>query len=112
MASVSRRVVALFLDWGACLLIAHSAGVATAAEPPLTLAVFFAEVSLLTALTGSSFGQRVVGIRVAAVGGERLSVPRCVLRTALVCLVIPALVWDRDGRGLHDILVGSTVVRR
>jgi hypothetical protein len=33
------------------------------------------------------------------------------LRTLLILLVIPALVMDSDGRGLHDRIVGSRVIR-
>ena len=33
------------------------------------------------------------------------------LRTVLICLVIPPLVWDSDGRGLHDRAVNTVVVR-
>jgi hypothetical protein len=29
----------------------------------------------------------------------------------LFFLAIPALVWDRDGRGLHDRLAGTVEVR-
>ena len=33
-------------------------------------------------------------------------------RTVLLCLVIPAVVWDSDGRGLHDRVAGTAIVRR
>jgi uncharacterized RDD family membrane protein YckC len=33
------------------------------------------------------------------------------LRTALLMLLIPALISDRDGRGLHDRAAGTVVVR-
>jgi len=33
------------------------------------------------------------------------------VRSALLCLVIPAVVWDRDGRGLHDTAAGTVLVR-
>ena len=36
---------------------------------------------------------------------------RAALRTLLLCLLIPALIWDRDGRGLHDKAAGTVVVR-
>jgi uncharacterized RDD family membrane protein YckC len=45
------------------------------------------------------------------VDGGRLSLPRIVLRTLLLCLVIPAVIWDSHGRGLHDRAAGSIVVR-
>ncbi len=43
--------------------------------------------------------------------GGRLGLGRVALRTVLICLVIPAVVIDSYGRGLHDRAVGSVVVR-
>jgi hypothetical protein len=34
-----------------------------------------------------------------------------IVRTVLLLLVIPALVWDRDSRGLHDRLGRAVQVR-
>lgn len=34
------------------------------------------------------------------------------IRTVLLCLVLPAVVWDGDGRGLHDRAAGTAIVRR
>jgi hypothetical protein len=34
------------------------------------------------------------------------------VRTLLLVLVVPALIWDRDYRGLHDRAANSVVVRR
>jgi hypothetical protein len=48
---------------------------------------------------------------VLTVYGGRLSLWRVALRTLLICLVIPAVVYDSDGRGLHDRIVGSRVFR-
>jgi hypothetical protein len=41
----------------------------------------------------------------------RLDPFRSALRTLLICLVVPPLVFDRDQRGLHDKAVGSVAVR-
>ena len=43
----------------------------------------------------------------AAVSG----VPRALLRTALIALVLPPLFRDDDGRGWHDLAARSVVVR-
>ena len=43
----------------------------------------------------------------AATAGLRAAAPRFVL----LCLLIPALISDRDGRGLHDQAAGTVVVR-
>ncbi|OOK67959.1 putative conserved membrane protein [Mycobacterium kansasii] len=37
---------------------------------------------------------------------------RLVARGLLIALVIPPLFTDSDGRGLHDRLTGTAVVRR
>ena len=40
------------------------------------------------------------------------SIPwRAVVRTLLLFLLVPAVVFDRDGRGLHDRLTDTAVVR-
>jgi uncharacterized membrane protein required for colicin V production len=112
MAGTGRRVVALFIDWLASLLIAQAV-VGTpqsSVESFATLGIFFVEVTLLTWLSGASFGQRLVGLRVVG-RGRRLGFTGAALRTLLICLVIPPLVWDADGRGLHDKAVDSVVVR-
>ncbi|MBA2444971.1 MAG: RDD family protein, partial [Nocardioidaceae bacterium] len=44
--------------------------------------------------------------------GEPLDIFRTLLRTALICLVIPPLVYNRDQQGLHDLAVDSIAVRR
>jgi uncharacterized RDD family membrane protein YckC len=41
----------------------------------------------------------------------RVDVGRIVVRTLLLFLLVPAVVFDRDGRGLHDRLSETAVVR-
>lgn len=110
VAGLGRRLLALVIDWLACVLIAN---LVSSGQPPafLPLVIFFIEVTLLTSLTGSSFGQRIVGVRVVSLTRGRLDPARTVLRTLLVCLVVPPLIFDRDQRGLHDRAVGSVAVR-
>jgi uncharacterized RDD family membrane protein YckC len=112
MARTGRRVVALFIDWFAALIVARAL-VGTPEntfESFATLGIFALEVALLTWLWGSSFGQRLVGLRVVG-RRRRLGLIGSMLRTVLICMVIPPLVWDSDGRGLHDRAVDTVVVR-
>jgi uncharacterized RDD family membrane protein YckC len=115
-AGLLRRVLALLIDWFASTVVALLAvGVGSygsGSDALATLIVFVLEVVILTWLTGASFGQRILGLRVVAMDGGRVTFPRVLLRTMLICLVIPALVMDSQGRGLHDRAAGSIVVRR
>jgi uncharacterized RDD family membrane protein YckC len=116
-ASWLRRIVALVVDWAAStLVIVAFLGPAgwsgDRASGFDTLAVFVFESTLLTALVGGSFGQLATRLRVVRIdrSGRPLSVPRALVRQLLVVLVIPPLVFRPDGRGLHDLAVGSATV--
>jgi uncharacterized RDD family membrane protein YckC len=112
MAGTGRRVVALFIDWFAALIVSRVlvGTPETTLESFATLAIFFVEVTLLTWTLGASFGQRLVGLRVVGLT-RRLGFTGAAIRTLLICLVIPPLIWDADGRGLHDRAAGTVVVR-
>jgi uncharacterized RDD family membrane protein YckC len=114
-AGLGRRIAAIAIDWGVSILVARVVfsqfGYLTDEGSISVLVVFAAEVILLTWLTSASFGQRILGLRVVNLAGERLSLWRVALRTLLICLVIPAVVYDSDGRGLQDRAVGSIVIR-
>lgn len=116
MAGWGRRIVALFVDWFACLAIAGAlAGQLRwdpAAERSLApILVLFIESSLLVGLLGTSLGHRLVGLRVARLDGRPVGIPAAMLRSFLLCLVIPPVVYDKDRRGLHDLAAGTVVVR-
>jgi uncharacterized RDD family membrane protein YckC len=119
VAGWSRRFGALAIDWLACSIIAiaflyhsqsaHGASVLT--EPRLwTPVVFGVEDFLLTALTGTTIGKRLLGLRVVRL--DRRPVGLWALpRTLLLMLVVPAMIMDRDLRGLQDKAAGTVVVR-
>ncbi len=107
---MGRRLAALLIDWVLCLIIAR-AFLHGAAAPVLTLAIFGAEVYLLTALTGFTVGKRVLGIRVARLDGKPVGLLWALVRTLLLLTVIPPLVSDRDLRGLHDRAANTIVLR-
>lgn len=115
-SGLGRRLAAIAIDWVAALLLARvivpGAEYGSSDYALATLVIFALEIILLTWLTGSSFGQRILGIAVVTDSGQRLTLWRTVVRTLLICLVIPALVYDSQGRGIQDLAVGSRVVLR
>ncbi len=113
IARPGRRIGALAVDWGLSLLIAYgliadSYNEAAQVWAPLIL---FALMVLTVGTVGFTPGKRLFGVRVLALDTGRVSPWRAVLRTVLLFLAIPALIWDRDGRGLHDRLAGTVEVR-
>jgi uncharacterized RDD family membrane protein YckC len=112
-----RRIGALFVDWFASLAVAsllfgRDVLGSNDWESWTTMAVFWVEVSLLTALVGGSFGQLVARVAVLRLDGRPVSLLMSMLRTLLVCLVVPPVIYNRDQRGLHDLVAGTIAVRR
>jgi uncharacterized RDD family membrane protein YckC len=62
--------------------------------------------------SGRTVGKQVMGLRVVSREGDRLRVGRALIR-AILCAVFPiGLLWcaiDRQGRAVHDLVVGSRV---
>ena len=120
IARGGRRILAVILDWtiattisvvffteGATIL--DRLGASTA---PATLLAFAVLQVAFISTVGGSFGHLVFGMRVVPLTPTWVGVLRPLGRTALLCLFIPAVIWDRDQRGMHDRLVGTVLVRR
>ena len=115
VARMGRRIMALTIDWFAAILVTHLLFADLVYGSPdfgaATLGIFALEVLLLTASTGASFGYKIVGLRLISISTRPVGLLKVLARTGLLCLVVPALIWDRDGRGLHDKAVGTIVIR-
>ena len=68
-------------------------------------------ILLLVGTLGSTIGHRLVGLRVLSLHGGAARPLQVLVRTVLLCLFLPAMFWDRDGRGLHDKAAGTVIVR-
>jgi uncharacterized RDD family membrane protein YckC len=111
VSSTGSRAFALVID---VVLAALVAGLFTAPELPRnwSLLSWFLIVTVAVAFFGFTPGMAAMGIRVVRLDGKSMvGLLRTVPRTLLVALIIPAVIWDADGRGLHDKLAGTVVVR-
>lgn len=107
IARLGRRVGALFVDYGAAYLISGFVG-----WDPLAILGIFAliQIAFLPTLQGSP-GHRIFGLTVQRVDGGWVGLWRPVVRAVLLIVVIPAVIWDADQRGLHDKAAGTVLVR-
>jgi uncharacterized RDD family membrane protein YckC len=114
-ASWGRRVLALIVDWFACVavvsLFTPVFGTTGGPGSTYTLLLFVLESAVLTCTVGGSFGKMVTRLRVVRIdNGGRLDPLRSLARSILVALVIPPLVFRPDRRGLHDMAAGTATV--
>ncbi|MFI6497218.1 RDD family protein [Nonomuraea typhae] len=112
VAGWGRRIGALVIDWMICTwAIAQLILRTSPAEAPwLPAAIFAVQYLVLVTTLGQTFGHRLMKIKVVAMDG---GVPRLFpvfVRTVLLMLAVPAVVYDRDNRGLHDRSSNTVVV--
>ncbi|MEO9221028.1 MAG: RDD family protein [Mycobacteriaceae bacterium] len=115
LARFGRRAVALCVDWFVCTVIAAGLMHYRLGEgglgPFKPLAVFVVMNLLLVGTLGATIGHRLLGIRVVRLGGATAGPLLGAIRTVLLALVVPAVIWDRDTRGYHDKIAGTVTTR-
>ena len=116
VAPFGPRLLALLIDWIACVAIAYGLLAAVvdlgpAAHSFAPLGILLLEQVIGVSLGGAGLGHRLLRLRVVSLQGEWVTPGRALVRAVLLCLVIPPLVVGADGRGLHDVLAGTTIIR-
>lgn len=113
---LGRRIGALAIDWAIAYVIALIwLGLPSLTQPGAgqfaTLGIFVVLQIIGIAALGGSLGHRSVGLAVMPLRGGWVGVWRPVVRSLLLAVVVPALVWDSDQRGFHDKIAGTVLVR-
>lgn len=108
-----RRLAALTIDWLAAVLITNAFHIGPANGKSATiLAIFFFEVSILVWLQGASFGHRLLKLKVVDYRtGGRVSALQAFSRTLFVCLVVTAITYDDENRGIHERLSQTKLIK-
>ena len=112
LARPGRRIAALAIDWA----IASAISIAFFASGPwqtngfITLALFAGIQLVFLLVLNGGIGHLLLGMRVVPLSPGRLAPWRALVRTLLVCLFVPAVIWDADQRGVHDRLAGTLLV--
>lgn len=96
------------IDWGIAVVLSMAF---FAYNPWATLAIFGVMQIVFIPTIGGSIGHRIVRLRVVPLTGGWVGLWRPVVRTVLLCIVVPALVWDSDQRGFHDKVAGTVLIR-
>ncbi|GAA1912309.1 RDD family protein [Microbacterium aoyamense] len=108
LAKLGRRVGGIAIDWACAVLIS----IAFFSYDAIATTVIFIVVQCVFIPTiGGSPGHRLLGMRVIRVTGGWPGLWRPIVRSVLLSLVIPAVIWDADNRGVHDKAAGTALVR-
>ncbi len=108
MGRPGRRIAALAIDFTVAGVVSASffqySGLAS------TLIFAGTQIAFILLVAGGP-GHLVLGLRVVPLRGGWIGWWRPIVRTAMICAVIPPLIWDADQRGLHDKIAGTVLVR-
>jgi uncharacterized RDD family membrane protein YckC len=119
VASLGRRLVALLVDCVIGSLIAalfvHPQFMQQSSMQTLNywgVLVWFVINVVAIGFFGFTPGMALLGIRAARVdGAAMIGLVGAIVRAVLIAVLVPAVIWDADGRGLHDKAARTVVLR-
>jgi uncharacterized RDD family membrane protein YckC len=118
--SQGRRMLGITIDWFAAyaVTLGFFAGDGTFLERSrnvggTVLLVLTLEYLVLVALTGSSFGHRIVGLKVVRFSdGGPVTILQALIRTVLLVTIVAAITFDENGRAPNERLSNTVLVKR
>ncbi len=118
--SQGRRVLGITIDWLAAYAITlgffagrgdfleRSRGIGGS-----VLLVMALQYLILVSLGGSSFGHRLVGLKVVRFSDGGAATPvQVLIRTVLMVIIVTAITFDENGRGVNERLSNTVLIKR
>ena len=112
--SQGRRMLGVLIDWLMSYAIAVGFFVEFG-EPSMGAVVFLiftAQYLLFAVLGGATPGHRVVGLKIVRFSDGGMPTPlQALIRTGLLVLIVTAITFDQNGRGINERLSNTVLVR-
>ena len=112
--SQGRRMLGVLIDWLMSYAIAIGFFVEFG-EPSMGAVVFLtftAQYLLFAALGGATPGHRIVGLKIVRFSDGAMPTPlQALIRTGLLVLIITAITFDQNGRGINERLSNTVLIR-
>ncbi|MFP7760582.1 RDD family protein [Marisediminicola sp. LYQ134] len=114
IARLGRRLAGVTIDWGIAYFLAWSffqddQGIVDG----FSISAIFVALQIVFLITAAGApGHLFLGMRVVPMSGGWIGFWRPVVRSLLLAIVIPAVIFDSNQRGLHDRIAGTVLVRR
>ena len=112
--SQGRRMLGVLIDWLLCAAIAKGFfdGGLRWPEPYVTPLIFFIQYWIFASLGGATPGHRIVGLKIVRFSDGGMPTPvQALIRTGLLVVVVTAITFDQNGRGINERLSNTVLVR-
>ena len=109
-----RRMLGVLIDW----LMSYAIGIGffvEFGEPSMGAVVFLiftAQYLIFAALGGATPGHRIVGLKIVRFSDGGMPTPlQALIRTGLLVLIVTAITFDQNGRGINERLSNTVLVK-
>lgn len=109
-----RRMLGLLIDWALCYFITWGffADPGTGAFTPIVYFLYLGQYLFFSVLGGATPGHRIVGLKIVNFSDAQMPTPKqALIRTALLAIVITAITFDQNGRGINERFSGTVLIR-
>lgn len=109
-----RRMLGLLIDWALCYFISWGffADPGTGAFTPIVYFLYLGQYLFFSILGGATPGHRIVGLKIVSFFDAQMPTPKqALIRTALLAIVITAITFDQNGRGINERFSGTVLIR-
>jgi len=109
-----RRMLGLLIDWAFCYFITWGffAEPGSGAFTPIVYFLYLGQYLLFSILGGATPGHRIVGLKIVRFSDGQMPTPKqALIRTALLAIVITAITFDQNGRGINERFSGTVLIR-
>jgi len=112
--SQGRRMMGVLIDWLMSYAIAIGF-IVEFGEPSMGAVVFLiftGQYLIFTALGGATPGHRIMGLKVVRFSDGGMPTPlQALVRTGLLIIIITAITFDQNGRGVNERLSNTVLVK-
>ena len=112
--SQGRRMLGVLIDWlmSYAIAIGFFVEFGESSMGAVVFLIFTAQYLLFAALGGATPGHRVVGLKIVRFSDGGMPTPlHALIRTGLLVLVLTAITFDHNGRGINERLSKTVLIR-
>ena len=112
--SQGRRMLGVLIDWlmSYAIAIGFFVEFGESSMGAVVFLIFTAQYLLFAALGGATPGHRVVGLKIVRFSDGGMPTPlHALIRTGLLVLIVTAITFDQNGRGINERLSNTVLIR-
>ena len=112
--SQGRRMLGVLIDWlmSYAIAIGFFVEFGQSSMGAVVFLIFTVQYLIFTMLGGATPGHRIMGLKVVRFSDGGMPTPaQALIRTGLLVLIITAITFDQNGRGINERLSNTVLVK-